>query len=240
MPPRCARSSSTRRTSSSSSSRRCSASPARGPCRRELARFGIPASRVYLVLNQRDVRAAVRPDEVERALGSRLLGNIPPIGDRRYTKAVEALASALVALPVPETSSRSSRRRRRRSATAARATGVRRATRSPKTSSSGARPTRTSSRPSSAPHVSCSRPRSTKRSRSGSTRRGERRTRRCEEDRGAARADRLDRPRDPRRVSGGLLGRRAARGSARKSSTKRWATARSKICSRSPTSPRSW
>jgi Flp pilus assembly CpaF family ATPase/cellulose biosynthesis protein BcsQ len=68
----------------------------------ELARFGIPASRVFLVLNQRDVKAAVRPDEVERALGSRLLGNVPPIGDRRYQKAVEALSSALIALPLPE------------------------------------------------------------------------------------------------------------------------------------------
>jgi pilus assembly protein CpaF len=68
----------------------------------ELARFGIPASRVFLVLNQRDGRAAVRSDEVERALGSRLLGNIPPIGERRYQKAVEALASALIALPLPE------------------------------------------------------------------------------------------------------------------------------------------
>jgi Flp pilus assembly CpaF family ATPase/MinD-like ATPase involved in chromosome partitioning or flagellar assembly len=68
----------------------------------ELARFGIPASRVFLVLNQRDVKAAVRPDEVERALGSRLLGNVPPIGDRRYQKAVEALASALIALPLPD------------------------------------------------------------------------------------------------------------------------------------------
>ena len=68
----------------------------------ELARFGIPASRVFLVLNQRDGKAAVRPDEVERALGSRLLGNVPPIGDRRYQKAVEALASALIALPLPE------------------------------------------------------------------------------------------------------------------------------------------
>ncbi|MEA2690356.1 MAG: pilus assembly protein CpaE cpaF, tadA [Candidatus Eremiobacteraeota bacterium] len=67
----------------------------------ELARFGIPASRVYLVLNQRDARAAVRPDEVERALGSRLLGNIPPIGDRRYQKAVEGLAAALIGLPLP-------------------------------------------------------------------------------------------------------------------------------------------
>ena len=67
----------------------------------ELARFGIPASRVYLVLNQRDARAAVRPDEVERALGSRLLGNIPPIGDRRYQKAVEGLAAALLGLPLP-------------------------------------------------------------------------------------------------------------------------------------------
>src|SRR5579884_3342261 len=68
----------------------------------ELARFGIPASRVYLVLNQRDGRAAVRPDEVERALGSRLLGNIPPIGDRRYQKQVEALAASLLGLPVPD------------------------------------------------------------------------------------------------------------------------------------------
>ena len=68
----------------------------------ELARFGIPASRVYLVLNQRDAKAAVRPDEVERALGSRLLGNIPPIGDRRYQKQLEALASTLLGLPVPD------------------------------------------------------------------------------------------------------------------------------------------
>jgi pilus assembly protein CpaF len=68
----------------------------------ELAKFGIPASRVYLVLNQRDVRAAVRPEEVERALGARLLGNIPPNSDRRYPKAIEALASAIGALPVPE------------------------------------------------------------------------------------------------------------------------------------------
>ena len=68
----------------------------------ELARFGIPASRVYLVLNQRDAKAAVRPDEVERALGARLLGNVPPIGDRRYQKAIESLASAVIALPVPE------------------------------------------------------------------------------------------------------------------------------------------
>jgi Flp pilus assembly CpaF family ATPase/cellulose biosynthesis protein BcsQ len=68
----------------------------------ELAKFGIPASRVYLVLNQRDARAAVRPEEVERALGARLLGNIPPNSDRRYPKAIEALASAIGALPVPE------------------------------------------------------------------------------------------------------------------------------------------
>src|SRR5665213_2627998 len=68
----------------------------------ELARFGIPASRVYLVLNQRDAKAAVRPDEVERALGARLLGNVPPIGDRRYQKAIESLASAMSALPLPD------------------------------------------------------------------------------------------------------------------------------------------
>src|SRR5581483_3585269 len=68
----------------------------------ELAKFGIPASRVYLVLNQRDTRNVIRPEEVERALGARLLGNIPLIGDRRYAKAVEALASAIVALPVPD------------------------------------------------------------------------------------------------------------------------------------------
>jgi pilus assembly protein CpaF len=68
----------------------------------ELARFGIPASRVFLVLNQRDGKAAVRSDEIERALGSRLLGNIPPMGERRYQKAVEALASALIALPLPD------------------------------------------------------------------------------------------------------------------------------------------
>jgi pilus assembly protein CpaF len=67
----------------------------------ELARFGIPASRVYLVLNQRDAKAAVRPDEVERALGSRLLGNIPPNFDRRYQKAVEGLATTLLGLPLP-------------------------------------------------------------------------------------------------------------------------------------------
>jgi len=68
----------------------------------ELAKFGIPASRVYLVLNQRDTRNAIRPEEVERALGARLLGNIPLMGDRRYQKAVEALASAVIALPVPD------------------------------------------------------------------------------------------------------------------------------------------
>ena len=36
----------------------------------------------------------------ERALGARLLGNIPPNSDRRYPKAIEALASAIGALPV--------------------------------------------------------------------------------------------------------------------------------------------
>ncbi len=67
----------------------------------ELAKFGIPASRVFLVLNQRDTRSPLRAEEVERALGARLLGNIPHNSDRRYGKAIEALASALVALPLP-------------------------------------------------------------------------------------------------------------------------------------------
>ena len=68
----------------------------------ELAKFGIPASRVYLVLNQRDQKAALRPEEVERALGARLLGNIPHNSDRRFPKAIEALAAALIGLPLPQ------------------------------------------------------------------------------------------------------------------------------------------
>ena len=56
----------------------------------ELARFGVPAERIDLVSVVRDARTALSAGKIESALGSRLALEIPPIGDRRYARAIDA------------------------------------------------------------------------------------------------------------------------------------------------------
>jgi pilus assembly protein CpaF len=68
-----------------------------------LKRFGIPDSRIDLVTNQRGVSEVIARSEVEGVLGMRLVGEIPVLGDRNYSRAVASLAKYVESVP-PESS----------------------------------------------------------------------------------------------------------------------------------------
>ncbi|HEV3141949.1 MAG TPA: ATPase, T2SS/T4P/T4SS family [Vicinamibacterales bacterium] len=64
----------------------------------EFGRFGIPPDRLDVVCVTRDPRNALPRNRVESALGCRIAVDIPPLGDRRHERAIEAFTE-LVATP---------------------------------------------------------------------------------------------------------------------------------------------
>jgi pilus assembly protein CpaF len=64
----------------------------------DLARFGIPISRLSIITNLRGGRAEIGQRELERALGAPLLGEVPPKGDRNFARAIETIAKRVSAI----------------------------------------------------------------------------------------------------------------------------------------------
>jgi pilus assembly protein CpaF len=58
----------------------------------DLAKFGIPMGRVCLVTNLRAGRAEISARELEKALGSTVVAEIPARSDRNFGRAIESLA----------------------------------------------------------------------------------------------------------------------------------------------------
>jgi len=67
-----------------------------------LTRFGFAAENVATVVVQRDPRPELGVSELERHLGITLAGEIPSKNDRRFGKALDALAARLATLEPPE------------------------------------------------------------------------------------------------------------------------------------------
>jgi len=65
----------------------------------DLARFGIPLSRIWIVTNLRGGRSEIAARELEKALGGTVIAEVPSKGDRNYTRAIEALAKRLASAP---------------------------------------------------------------------------------------------------------------------------------------------
>ena len=65
----------------------------------DLAKFGIPLNRVWIVTNLRSGRAEIAARELERALGGSVIAEIPTKGDRNYAKAIETMAKRLSSAP---------------------------------------------------------------------------------------------------------------------------------------------
>jgi pilus assembly protein CpaF len=65
----------------------------------DLKRFGVPASRIDLITNTRSEPAAVQRNEIERALGSKPIAEIPLATSRNYTKSIVALKRHIESLP---------------------------------------------------------------------------------------------------------------------------------------------
>ena len=65
----------------------------------DLAKYGIPLSRVWIVTNLRGGRAEIAARELEKALGGTVIAEIPSRGDRNYARAIEILAKRLVSVP---------------------------------------------------------------------------------------------------------------------------------------------
>ena len=68
----------------------------------ELVRFGIPVSRIMIISNSRDGRPEVSKNDIERALGSPVVFEVPPRADRRFVKTIDSLREALFQLPEPD------------------------------------------------------------------------------------------------------------------------------------------
>src|ERR1700688_3580203 len=64
----------------------------------DLAKFGIPMTRVCLVTNLRAGRAEISVRELEKALGSTVVAEIPPRSDRNFGRAIETLAKRFAAI----------------------------------------------------------------------------------------------------------------------------------------------
>ncbi len=64
----------------------------------DLAKFGVPLSRVLIVTNLRGGRAEISVRELERALGGSVIAEVPPKGDRTFARAIEGLAKRISTL----------------------------------------------------------------------------------------------------------------------------------------------
>ena len=65
----------------------------------ELAKFGVPLSRIWIVTNLRGGRAEISARELEKALGGTVIAEVPGKGDRNYARAVEIFAKRLSSAP---------------------------------------------------------------------------------------------------------------------------------------------
>jgi pilus assembly protein CpaF len=61
----------------------------------DLAKFGVPLSRVWIVTNLRSGRAEITARELEKALGGTVVAEVPVKADRNYPRAIEMLAKRL-------------------------------------------------------------------------------------------------------------------------------------------------
>ncbi len=64
----------------------------------QLLRFGIPQSRVCLVVVRRSDSASATKAEIEGAAGVSVLAEIPPLSDRNFSRAIGSLARSLLAM----------------------------------------------------------------------------------------------------------------------------------------------
>lgn len=65
----------------------------------DLARFGIPLARIWIVTNLRGGRAEISARELEKALGGAVIAEVPGKGDRNFGRAIEELAKRLATAP---------------------------------------------------------------------------------------------------------------------------------------------
>jgi len=68
----------------------------------DLARFGIPPQRVWILVNLRSGRAEISVRELERTLGASVLSEIPKRHDRGFARAIDSLAKRLLEVPHEE------------------------------------------------------------------------------------------------------------------------------------------
>jgi pilus assembly protein CpaF len=61
----------------------------------ELKRFGVPLTRIVLLTNCRDGNPTASRNEIERALEAKVLGELPPLNDRGYARAMSAIEKTL-------------------------------------------------------------------------------------------------------------------------------------------------
>jgi Flp pilus assembly CpaF family ATPase/MinD-like ATPase involved in chromosome partitioning or flagellar assembly len=64
----------------------------------ELKRFGVPLTRIVLLTNCRDGNAAVSRSQIERALEIKVLGELPPLNDRNFSKILASIDRTLRAI----------------------------------------------------------------------------------------------------------------------------------------------
>ena len=64
----------------------------------ELKRFGVPITRMVLLTNCRDGNPTASRAEIERALEVKVLGELPPLHDRGYSRAMQAIEKTLRAI----------------------------------------------------------------------------------------------------------------------------------------------
>ena len=64
----------------------------------DLAKFGVPLSRIWLVTNLRGGRAEISARELEKALAGTVVAEIPPRNERGFGRAIDAFAKRVVGL----------------------------------------------------------------------------------------------------------------------------------------------
>jgi pilus assembly protein CpaF len=65
----------------------------------DLAKFGIPLARIWIVTNTRAGRAEISSRELEKALGASVVAEVPLRSDRGYQRAIEGFAKRLESAP---------------------------------------------------------------------------------------------------------------------------------------------
>ena len=65
----------------------------------DLAKFGIPLARIWIVTNLRGGRAEIGAKELEKALGGTVIAEIPNKSDRNFPRAVETLGKRFLSAP---------------------------------------------------------------------------------------------------------------------------------------------